>query len=106
MDHDKDKPFWGDCVSKYISIFELKFKGNYASASDDIYKDYQKIKHYIKDLDLGADCRYYIASIWECQTTSKQWLEKDTAWAKGKLTELNADYNSKNQMCFYTKEHK
>ena len=98
--------FWGDCVEKYISVFELKFKGDYSSAAEHISKDYDKIEHYIKDFDLDDDCHYYVAVIWECLPDSKWWLDKDTKWAKGKLTELNADYNSKGKMNFYIKEHK
>jgi len=105
MNFDKNEKFWGDCVENYICIFELKFKGDYCTAPDDIFKDYKKMKYYIKNLSLGEYCHYYVATIWECYPVSKWWLEKDEDWAKGKLTELNADYNSKREMRFYIKEH-
>ena len=105
MDFDKDEKFWGDCVEKYICVFELKFKSDYSTASDEIFMDYEKTKHYIEDLNLGEYCHFYIATIWECHPDSKWWLEKNEAWSKGKLTELNADHNSKGEMLFYVKEH-
>ena len=105
MNFDKEEEFWGDCVENYICIFELKFKGDYKTASEDIWKDYDKMKYYIEELDLGDYCHYYVATIWESYPDSKWWLPKDTLWAKGRLTELNADYNSKDEMSFYIKEH-
>lgn len=105
MDFTKNE-FWGDCVKNFICVFELKFKRGVSSASDEIYKDYDKTEKYIQLLDLGKNCHYYIATIWECHTNSRWWISKDTVWAKGKLTELNADYNAKNEMSFYVKEHK
>ena len=105
MDFEKDEKFWGNCVKNYISVFELKFKGDYSTAAEDIYKDYEKVKKYIEHLNLGEHCRYYIATIWECYPDSKQWIDNEE-WAKNKLTELNADYNSKGKMNFYIREHK
>lgn len=105
MNFEEEKKFWGDCVENYISIFELKFKSDYTNASYEILKDYEKTEHYIKELKLSEYCHYYIATIWECYPDSKWWLKKDEEWAKGKLTELNADYNSKGEMIFYIKEH-
>ncbi len=105
MNFDENEIFWGDCVENYICIFELKFKGGYSTASDEIIKDYEKTKHYIEELELGEYCHYYVATIWECYPDSKWWLNKNEEWAKGKLTELNADHNSKGEMVFYIKEH-
>lgn len=105
MNFDKNEN-WGDCVENYISVFELKFKSGYSAASDEILKDYEKTKHYIEELNLGEYCRYYVASIWECYTDSKWWLEKNEEWAKGKLTELNAEHDSKGKMVFTIKEHR
>lgn len=105
MDFNSDKTFWGDCVNEYIAVFELKFKGDYPAAADEILKDYEKTKQYIEKLNLGESCHYYIATIWECYPDSKWWLGKDADWAKSKLTELNADFNSKGKMNFYVKEH-
>lgn len=105
MDFDSNKRFWGDCVKNYIAIFELKFKGDYSSAADEISKDYEKTRQYIESLDLGDFCHYYIATIWECYPDSKWWIDKDTKWAKNRLTELNADFDKKGKMKFYIKEH-
>ncbi|MBE6727061.1 MAG: hypothetical protein E7562_00260 [Ruminococcaceae bacterium] len=105
MNLDKKEKFWGDCVEKFISVIEIKFKGDFKTAPDIIYEDYKKTKEYIKSLDLGDNCHYYVATIWECYPDSKWWLDKETKWAKGNLTELNADFNSKNEMSFYVKEH-
>jgi len=105
VDFEKAK-FLGDCITKYIAVFELKNKGDYSKAAENISKDYDKIKEYIEYFDLGENCHYYVAAIWEALPDSKWWLDKDTKWAKGKLTELNADYNSKEEMSFYIKEHK
>ena len=105
MDSEKNKNY-GDCVKNFISVIEIKFKGDFKSAPDIIYSDYEKTKKYIKSLSLGDDCHYYIATIWECYPDSKWWLDKDVKWAKGKLTELNADFDIRNTMKFYVKEHK
>ncbi len=105
MDFNSNNTFWGDCVENYISVFELKFKSGYSNAADEISLDYNKMKNYIKTLDLGEYCQYYVATIWECCPNSKWWLDKNADWAKNKLTELNADFNSKGEMNFYIKEH-
>lgn len=106
MDFEKEEKHWGDCVKCFISVIEIKFKGDFKTAPDIIYEDYIKTKNYIKSLNLGNECHYYVATLWECYPNSKWWLDKDTKWAKGKLTELNADFNRKGEMNFYVKEHK
>ena len=106
IDLDKaNEIFLGDCIEKYISVIEIKFKADFCKAAEYIYNDYIKTKEYIKNFGLDEMCRYYVATIWVCYPDSKWWLEKDTKWAKGKLTELNADLNSKNEMKFYIREH-
>lgn len=105
MDFDSDNDFWGDCVDEYVAVFELKFKGDYLFAPNEIIRDYEKTKQYIESMNLGENCHYYIATIWECYPDSKWWIDKDTNWAKNKLTELNADFNSRGKMHFYIKEH-
>ncbi len=97
--------FLGDCIENFISIIEIKFKGDFKTAPDIIKKDYIKTQKYIKSLGLGDNCHYYVATIWECYPDSKWWIDKDTKWAKGKLTELNADFDRKGNMNFYIKEH-
>ena len=106
IDLDKaNNDFLGDCIDNFICVIEIKAKGDYSKAAKDIYGDYVKTKKYIQSLGLGDDCHYYIATIWECYPDSKWWLDKDTKWAKGKLTELNADFDKKEEMNFYIKEH-
>ncbi|MBR6514421.1 MAG: hypothetical protein IKT46_06280 [Clostridia bacterium] len=105
IDREKEG-FLGDCIKRYISVFELKFKGDYSKAAEHITEDYNKIHRYIDEFKLDEGCQYYVAAIWECQPDSKWWLDKDIDWAKGKLTELNADYDSKGKMKFYIREHK
>lgn len=103
IDTDMPGEFLGDCVKEYICIIELKYKSDTYSAANEIYRDYEKIRHYITKMDL--DCpKYYMAAIWESRPDSKKWLDEE-AWAKGVLTELNADYGSKGDMLFYVKEH-
>ena len=103
IDPDMPGEFLGECVKEYICIIELKFKADTYSSANEIYNDYEKIRHYITKMDLGC-YKYYMASIWECEPDSDKWLN-DTDWAKGVLTELNADYDSKENMLFYVKEH-
>ena len=100
-----DKEHLGNCIKNYISIIEIKFKSDFSNANDIIYADYKKIKKYIGSIDFGEMCHYYVATIWECYPDSKWWLDEETKWAKGKLTELNADLNCNEEMEFYIKEH-
>lgn len=92
-------------IKEYIAVFELKFKADYSKAAEDISYDYNKTERYIKEYGLGDKCKYYVAAIWECLPDSKWWLDKNTKWAKGKLTELNADYDAKGNMAFYVRQH-
>lgn len=103
IDTDISNEFLGDCIKEYVCIIELKYKSDAYSSADEIYNDYEKIRHYINEMDLNCP-RYYMAAIWECRPDSKKWLDDDD-WAKGILTELNADYGSKGDMLFYVKEH-
>ena len=83
----------------------MKFKSDYSTAADEISLDYEKIKNYIETMELGEYCHYYVATIWECYPDSKWWIDRNTEWAKNRVTELNADFNSKGVMKFYIKEH-
>lgn len=100
----KEEPegFLGDCIEDYACIIELKFKGTFQGA-ENILEDYDKIKHYIENLKI--DCNYYMATIWEYEDKPTSWTRKNAAWAKGKLTELNASFE-KDEMRFYICEHK
>ncbi len=95
--------FLGNAIDEYICVIELKYKGSFKSVPDLIYKDFDKIHYYIKDLNLNCP-KYYMATIWEEYPDSKKWLDNEE-WAKGLVTELNADYDSKDNMSFYVKEH-
>lgn len=100
----KDEPegFLGDCIEDYACVIEIKFKGSFQGA-ETILKDYEKIKYYIENLNI--DCNYYIATIWENEDNATSWIRKNAAWAKDKLTELNASYEN-DEMRFYIFEHK
>ena len=100
-----DKEHLGNCIKNYISIIEIKFKSDFSNANDIIYDDYKKIKKYIESIDFGEMCHFYMATIWECHPNLKWWVDKETKWAKGKLTELNADLNCNEEMEFYISEH-
>lgn len=104
IDEEFPNKFLGDCIKEYICIIELKYKGSFSAVPDLIYKDYDKIRHYIENMDLNCP-KYYMATIWEEYPDSKQWLDNES-WAKGLVTELNTDFNSKGDMQFYIKEHK
>ncbi len=100
-----EKEFLGECIEKYLGVIEIKFKGDFLKSNEHIYSDYSKMQKYIESFDLGEACHFYVATIWECHPDSKWWIDKETRWAKGKLTELNADFNGKKEMKFYVKEH-
>ncbi len=104
LDTETEHSSLEDCIKEYVCIIELKFKGAFTNIPDLIYKDYDKIRHYIENMDLNCP-KYYMATIWEEYPDSKQWLDNES-WAKGLVTELNADFNSKGNMQFYVKEHK
>ncbi len=102
LDEKQESPI-EERIKEYICIIELKYKSDFSAAADLIYKDYDKIKYYIENMNLNCPL-YYMATIWETETTSKSWL-KDEVWARNLLTELNADYNSKGCINFYIHKH-
>lgn len=87
-----------------IAVIEIKYK--VADVIDPIYADYDKLKGYINDLNLNA--HLYMATIWEEFDEPTSWIRKNAAWAKGKVTELNASYikGSDYEPQFYVVEHK
>ena len=100
---DPDSPYvWGDAVTEIVLIMEIKYKYGRGASVDAIANDFEKIKWYTENLD--SDCLYYMATIWEENDEDTSWIRKNAAWAKGKLTELNASYE-KDQMRFYITEH-
>ena len=79
-------------IEDVVAIIELKHK-NGQSATEEIYKDFQKLKDYIQKDKI--ECQYYEGVIHEVQWEEKAWLDKRSTnnWAKGKVTELVASCN-------------
>ena len=104
IDPDADVAYWGDAVTECIAVIELKYKTGFA-ANEEIYSDYDKLKYYIDTL--GVNSKLYMATIWECEDDASSWIRKNAAWAKGRVTELNASYkrNSDGQTQFYVVNH-
>lgn len=95
--------YYGDDIKECLAIIEIKFKNE--NAADTIYADYDKLKAYIDNLDVKA--KLYMATIWESEDNPTTWIRKNAAWAKNRLTELNASYKPGTQdMRFYIGEHK
>lgn len=86
-------------IKEIIAIIELKHKAS-ISSTEDINKDYDKLKEYIKVHKI--DCQYYTGVIHEVVWEKKNWLDKRATnnWAKGKVTELVASYNADGEMQF------
>lgn len=103
VDFDKDCKHYGDNVSELLCVIELKYKTGF-TVSNDIYKDYEKLKTYVTEL--GINCPLYMATIWEYEDEQTYWEDENSEWAKGMLTELNASYDPKSkEMRFYIGEH-
>lgn len=101
---DVESGYYGDDIKKCIAIIEIKFKNE--NAADMIYADFDKLKSYIYDLNLDLKSKLYMATIWEYEDKETCWERKNAAWAKDRLTELNASYKPGTQnMRFYIKEH-
>lgn len=79
----------GKSDHEVIAVIEIKFKNGF-TASDTIYNDYEKMKYYVQNLNLNA--KFYMVTIWEYEDDTTTWARKNAAWAKGRLTELNASY--------------
>lgn len=104
VDFDKDERYYGDYIEECLCVIEFKYKTGFNSA-DLIYKDYEKMCKYVKELDVN--CKLYMATIWEYEDKPKNWTRKNAAWAKNLLTELNASYElGTTDMRFYVFEHK
>ncbi len=104
MNFNKDAKCFSDYIDNLLCVFELKYKTGF-NASNDIYKDYEKLKTYVTELDI--QCPLYMATIWEYEDDETLWERKNADWAKNRLTELNASYDPENKkMRFYIGEHK
>ena len=104
MDLDKeDGTYYGDDVKECLAVIEIKFKTK--NGADTISADYDKLEAYISKLNVNA--HLYMATIWEEFDEPTTWIRKNAAWAKDKVTELNASYikNSDYQTQFYVCEH-
>ena len=104
VDFDKeDGTYYGDDVKECIAVIEIKFKTK--NGADAISADYDKLETYISKLNVNA--HLYMATIWEEFDEPTTWIRKNAAWAKGKVTELNASYikNSDYETQFYVCEH-
>ena len=100
---DGDSKYYGNDVTECIAVIELKFKKGF-NPSKDIYNDYEKLKTYVNELKI--DCPLYMATIWEYEDEQTYWEDKNSEWAKDRLTELNASYEPETQnMRFYISEH-
>ena len=101
MDYD----YLGETVEDILAVIEIKLKNGFAG-SNTIYNDYEKLKCYAQKL--GVSAKLYMATIWEYEDEPTTWERKNAAWAKGRLTELNASYvrGSDHEMRFYVCPHK
>lgn len=101
VDMESDADYWRQAVTNCVAVIELKFKSNLRD-QEAIYADYDKLKEYIDELKIEG--KLYMATIWECEDDQTTWIRKNAAWAKGRVTELNASltWNSyKPQFYFY-----
>ena len=104
VDMESDADYWRQAVTNCVAVIELKFKSNFRDEKA-IRADYDKLREYIDELKI--DGKLYMATIWECEDDQTTWIRKNAAWAKGKVTELNASLawdSCKSQFYFF--EHK
>ena len=100
---NSDADCWRGAVTDCLAVLELKFKSRFLD-KEAIYADYEKLRAYTERLDLS--CRLYMATIWECEDDPTTWIRKNAAWAKGKVTELNASFSRKTgEPQFYVAPH-
>ena len=103
VDFDTENNRYGDCVKNCLCVIEFKYKTGF-NASNDIYRDYDKMFKYVDELNLN--CKLYMATIWECEDDATNWERKNASWANNLLTELNASYERKSgDMRFYIFDH-
>ena len=104
VDMEKPVKYWGNAVTECLAVIEIKYKAGF-KPHEEIQTDYEKLKHYFKNLNITG--RLYMATIWEYEDDVTTWIRKNAAWANGIVTELNASYmpGSDKQMRFYVHEH-
>ena len=104
VDMEKSVKYWGDAVTECLAVVEIKNKAGF-KPHEEIEADYEKLKYYAEDLKIPA--HLYMATIWEYEDDATTWIRKNAAWAKGRVTELNASYErgSDGIMRFYVCNH-
>lgn len=103
VNFDSDDSYYENYITDCLAVIEFKYKQGFNS-SNDIYEDYKKLHKYVDNLKIN--CRLYMATIWEYEDDETYWEPKNSQWASGKLTELNASYKrNSDEMNFYICEH-
>ncbi len=104
VDMNASSKYWGNNVTECLAVIEIKYKAGF-TPHHDIIADYEKLKYYVQEL--GVTAKLYMATIWEYEDDPTNWERKNAAWAKGRLTELNASYarESEGEMRFYVYPH-
>ena len=103
VDMESDADYWRQAVTNCVAVIELKFKSNFRD-QEAIRADYDKLKEYIDILKIEG--KLYMATIWECEDDQTTWIRKNAAWAKGRVTELNASLAWGNcEPQFYIADH-
>ena len=104
IDPNKPVSYWGNAVVECLAVIEIKYKAGF-KPHEEIKADYEKLKYYAEDLTVTGNL--YMATIWEYEDDATTWIRKNAAWAKGKVTELNASYERgpNQKMRFYVHNH-
>ena len=104
IDPNEPVSYWGNAVVECLAVIEIKYKAGF-KPHEEIEADYEKLKYYAEDLNVTG--RLYMATIWEYEDDATTWIRKNAAWAKGRVTELNASYErgSDGIMRFYVYNH-
>lgn len=104
VDMNGELGYWGDAVIECLAVIEIKYKSGF-TLHNDIIADYKKLKYYTQEL--GVNSKLYMATIWEYEDDPTTWERKNAAWAKDRLTELNASYvrGGDHEMQFYACKH-
>ena len=89
VDMDSDADYWRQAVTNCVAVIELKFKSNFRD-QEAIRADYDKLKEYIEKMEIKG--KLYMVTIWECEDDQTTWIPQAVAWAKGRVTELNASF--------------
>lgn len=103
VDMNSNADYWRQAVTNCVAVIELKFKSNFR-VQEAIYADYDKLKEYIDELKIEG--KLYMTTIWEREDDQTTWIRKNAAWARGRVTELNASFaRGTCEPQFYVAEH-